>query len=105
MFETESNRNPLESSREIIERAIKDFKPKAIVIMLSGGDDSMAVYNVVRELGIKYDFVIHGVTGTGIKETQDFVVKTVQDNKDTGFQPMCTGCKINYKKNKSDNYE
>lgn len=50
-----------------------DFKPKAVVFMLSGGDDSLAAKHVCRELGIKYDAVIHGNTRTGIPETTEFV--------------------------------
>ena len=75
-------RDIIDSSKEIIQKAIVDFKPKAIVIMLSGGDDSMTAYHIARILDIKYDFVIHGVTGTGVEETQRFVEKTVSKNKD-----------------------
>lgn len=71
----------MESSREIIERAITDFKPYAIVVMFSGGDDSLTLLEVCRKLGVKVDMIIHGVTGTGIKETHDFVLKTVEKEK------------------------
>ena len=68
--------------KEIIERAILEYKPKAIVIMLSGGDDSLAAYVMCKILGIKIDFVIHGYTRTGIKETTDFAIKTAADFED-----------------------
>lgn len=67
----------IKESKEIYDRAVKDFKPSAVVLMLSGGDDSMTAWNVARELGIKLDFIIHGNTRTGISETTDFVRKEV----------------------------
>lgn len=72
----------LESSKEIAEKAIKDFKPKAIVLMFSGGDDSLTAYHVAKELGVKTDYIIHGHTGTGIKETFDFVQHETRRNGD-----------------------
>jgi 3'-phosphoadenosine 5'-phosphosulfate sulfotransferase (PAPS reductase)/FAD synthetase len=74
--------NLIENSREIVQKAVIDYKPKAIVVMLSGGDDSTTAYSVAKELGIKIDFVIHGNTRTGIKETTDFAIKQVELNKD-----------------------
>lgn len=56
----------------IIERAMLDYKPKAVVLMFSGGDDSLTTYEVIRQLNIKIDFVIHGYTRTGIQQTTDF---------------------------------
>jgi len=49
---------------------------------LSGGDDSTTAYHVAKQLGVKFDSVIHGRTGTGIKETTDFAIKQVEDNND-----------------------
>jgi 3'-phosphoadenosine 5'-phosphosulfate sulfotransferase (PAPS reductase)/FAD synthetase len=72
------------SSKEIIERAIKDYQPYAIVLMLSGGDDSMTALHVAKQLNIKIDFIMHGVTGTGIEETHDFV-KTVVGREDCRY--------------------
>lgn len=72
----------LEQSKEIIEKAIADFKPAAIVMMLSGGDDSMTAYHVAKELGIKFDLVIHGNTRTGISLTTEFVIKEAERMKD-----------------------
>jgi tRNA(Ile)-lysidine synthase TilS/MesJ len=40
------NNELLIGSKEIVERAIADFKPKAIVLMFSGGDDSLTTYHV-----------------------------------------------------------
>jgi 3'-phosphoadenosine 5'-phosphosulfate sulfotransferase (PAPS reductase)/FAD synthetase len=64
----------IQQARDIYDEAVLNFKPKAVVMMLSGGDDSMACYHVAKEAGINFNFVIHGNTRTGIKETTDFVV-------------------------------
>lgn len=72
----------LESSKEILQKALTDFQPKAIVMMLSGGDDSTTTYAVARELGIKFDAVIHGNTRTGIKETSEFAARQVEQQGD-----------------------
>ena len=71
----------LESSKEIIDKAIIDFKPKVNVLMLSGGDDSMASLQVCKELNVKIDFIIHGNTKTGLEETTDFARKVAQKSK------------------------
>lgn len=65
-------------SKEIYERAIAEFKPKAIVLMFSGGDDSLTTYHVAKQLGIKLDYVIHGNTRTGILDTTEFVRAKVE---------------------------
>jgi 3'-phosphoadenosine 5'-phosphosulfate sulfotransferase (PAPS reductase)/FAD synthetase len=69
-------------SKDIFEKAIYDFKPDAIVMMFSGGDDSLTTYHVAKELGIKFDFIIHGNTRTGITETTEFAIKEVERMKD-----------------------
>ena len=85
--------NLIEGSKEIIERAIKEQDPYAVVLLLSGGTDSTTALNVTNELGIKINFILHGVTGTGIKETHDFVkataarwpVKYIEANAGTAY--------------------
>lgn len=72
----------IQSSRDIYLTAIELYKPKAIVMMLSGGDDSMAAYHVARQIGVKFDAVIHGNTRTGIADTTEFVRKQVERNGD-----------------------
>lgn len=62
----------LSESMNIVNRAIVDHDPYAVVLMLSGGDDSMTAGYVAKSLGIKVDFVLHGVTGTGIPEANEF---------------------------------
>ena len=70
-------RELLLSSKEIIDRAITDYRPAVKVLMLSGGDDSNTVAHVSKELGVKFDIIIHGITRTGIPETTDFVRRAV----------------------------
>ena len=63
----------IQESREIYEKAVKDFNPSAVVVMLSGGDDSLTVLALCEILQIKYDRIIHGVTGTGLPEALTFI--------------------------------
>lgn len=70
------------SSKQIIDKALADYKPKAVVMMLSGGDDSTTAYAVARQLGVKFDAVIHGNTRTGIKQTSEFAAKQVEQQGD-----------------------
>lgn len=49
----------LESSKEIVDQAIKDFKPNAIVIMFSGGNDSLAAYHVAKILKLPLTHFVH----------------------------------------------
>jgi 3'-phosphoadenosine 5'-phosphosulfate sulfotransferase (PAPS reductase)/FAD synthetase len=67
--------NDLNFCREIIIQAQTEFKPQATVFMFSGGDDSLTTGHVAKELGIKFDFIIHGNTRTGIEETTEFARK------------------------------
>lgn len=60
-------------SREIIEKAIRDYQPYAVVVMVSGGNDSLTAYHVARAISAPITHFMHGVTGTGIPETSDFV--------------------------------
>jgi hypothetical protein len=69
-------------SKEVIDKAIIDFKPKAIVMMLSGGDDSTTAYEVCKSLNVPIDLVVHGYTRTGIYETTQFAVKQAERHKD-----------------------
>lgn len=62
----------LERSKEIIDKAILDFKPYAIVMMFSGGHDSLAAYHTAKTLNVSITHFMHGITGTGIQETTDF---------------------------------
>jgi len=60
-------------SKEIINKAIIDHKPYAKVAMFSGGTDSLGFLTLLQYLGVKVDFVMHGVTGTGLPQTREFV--------------------------------
>lgn len=63
----------LKQSEEIVDEAMVKFKPYATVLMLSGGDDSILTMNVLKELNITPDYIMHGVTGTGIADVKAFV--------------------------------
>lgn len=63
----------IRQSKEIFEKAVADFQPSAIVVMLSGGDDSLTVLALCEILKIKYDRIIHAITGTGLPEAQMFI--------------------------------
>lgn len=73
----------LSESYEIYHNAMLTYKPYAVVLMLSGGDDSLLCERIINELGIPIDYIIHGVTGTGIIETQQFVREVA---KNSGFK-------------------
>jgi 3'-phosphoadenosine 5'-phosphosulfate sulfotransferase (PAPS reductase)/FAD synthetase len=68
----------IKQSKEIFDIAVATYQPKAIVMMFSGGDDSLTTYLLARQLGIKFDYTIHGNTRTGIQETTDFVAKSTE---------------------------
>lgn len=63
----------VESSREILQRAIAEYSPYAIVSMISGGKDSLCAYLVAKELQTPITHILHGITGTGIPQTTEFV--------------------------------
>jgi 3'-phosphoadenosine 5'-phosphosulfate sulfotransferase (PAPS reductase)/FAD synthetase len=63
----------LDKSREIVERAIAEHKPHAIISMVSGGKDSLCAALVAQELSVPVTHILHGRTGTGIAETTQFV--------------------------------
>lgn len=63
----------LDSSHEILRRAVEEFSPTHVVSMVSGGRDSAAAHQVAVELGIRIDLILHGRTGCGIPETTRYV--------------------------------
>jgi 3'-phosphoadenosine 5'-phosphosulfate sulfotransferase (PAPS reductase)/FAD synthetase len=65
----------IETSKEIVARAIKDYDPFAMIALFSGGNDSLVLLSVLNELNIKLDAIVHVNTGTGIPQTLEFVRK------------------------------
>lgn len=70
----------LKESREIYDEAMTTYKPYAVVLLLSGGDDSILTKEVANQIGIRFDMILHGVTGTGIQEATDFVKQTMSNS-------------------------
>lgn len=65
----------LEQARDILERAIEEHQPAAIIGLFSGGHDSYTVTHFAASvLGSRLTKVCHIDTGIGIPETQQFVV-------------------------------
>lgn len=60
-------------SMDIVYEAIEQYKPYAICLMLSGGDDSLLAFEVAKWTGIHIDYIIHGNTRTGLPATTNFV--------------------------------
>lgn len=84
------------SSKEIVEKAIKDFNPYAIVLMLSGGDDSMTALTVAKQLNVPITHIMHGITGTGIQETTEFVRSTISKEKTVYIEANAGDSYLNY---------
>jgi 3'-phosphoadenosine 5'-phosphosulfate sulfotransferase (PAPS reductase)/FAD synthetase len=63
----------IKESIDIYNRAVAEFKPSAVAVMLSGGDDSLTVLFLALKLKLPIDIIIHGNTGTGLPEATDFV--------------------------------
>lgn len=76
---TKSLQQCLEESAEIVQKAIVDHNPYAICVMVSGGDDSITSLYVAKMLGIKIDFIIHGVTGTQLRGCREYVHQVAGD--------------------------
>lgn len=66
----------LEEARWIAAASFAEHAPRRTFVLFSGGDDSLVLLDVVRRLGLAPDGVVHVNTGTGIKETTDFVRAT-----------------------------
>ncbi|MFD1632015.1 phosphoadenosine phosphosulfate reductase family protein [Pseudopedobacter beijingensis] len=68
----------IKESGEIVQKAIIDYNPYSCVLMLSGGDDSITALHVAIMLGVRIDFIIHGVTGTGLPAVRKYVHKVAE---------------------------
>ena len=61
-------------SAERIARVQSEFAPTHTILTVSGGRDSAAETELALEMGIKPDFILHGRTGTGIRQTTEHVI-------------------------------
>lgn len=90
----------MKTTEEIIKEAIDTFKPIKILLLFSGGHDSLVSTHkcatVLNNMGLNFE-VYHGDTTIGIPETQQFVIDTCKEYK----------WKLNIRKppNKKDHYE
>ena len=73
IFSINNLTDSIASSREIISKALKDYPCYKILVAVSGGDDSLTALEVARHIGLNFDYILHGNTGTGVKEVFDFV--------------------------------
>lgn len=67
----------IEKSEAILKKAFTEHKPEKVFLAFSGGDDSLCAIHVAKELGIK-PILLHVNTGTGVKETTDYVHDTAR---------------------------
>lgn len=65
--------NSLQQSNQIIQQAITDYKPYAVVVMVSGGDDSLTALQLCKVLDVPITHILHGITRTGVQSTTDHV--------------------------------
>ena len=65
--------DPLDSSRAVWNEAVSRYQPYAIVLALSGGNDSRATYYAAKALNIPITHILHIDTGTGIPQTTEWV--------------------------------
>lgn len=86
----------LENSREIVQRAISEHNPYAKVALFSGGNDSLLLLEILKELGIKLDFIIHVHTGTGLPQTLEFVRKIGDAHESTYIEASAGKSYENY---------
>lgn len=60
-------------SLEIAQKALADYKPVAIILMVSGGRDSSLAAELWQRFGLPVTGLLHVNTQTGISETTQFV--------------------------------
>lgn len=69
----------LAEARVHLENAIAEFKPKRVVTLVSGGNDSVTVTHFAnRVLGERVDLTVHINTGIGIRQTREHVYELAE---------------------------
>ena len=74
----------IEQSKEIVNKAVVDYDPYAVLVAVSGGDDSLTAYHLTKYLGIPIDGILHINTQTGIEETTIFV-RNLADKENVSY--------------------
>lgn len=64
----------MDLSAQRMDRVIAEYQPTHTILTVSGGRDSAAEVAFALELGLKIDLILHCRTGTGIRQTTEFVV-------------------------------
>lgn len=68
----------VESALSVIDDAVKEYKPRKVYALFSGGHDSLTITSVAHKYP-QIDGVIHINTGIGIPETNQFVRDTCKE--------------------------
>lgn len=75
----DSYESAVASARQTLLDAVKHYRPRAVVGLMSGGTDSHCATHLAAST-LPVDFVAHINTQTGIRQTRDHVVKTCAEN-------------------------
>lgn len=70
----------IKQSADLYERVIREHNPYVKIALVSGGDDSMTLIEVLRIVG-SVDYVVHVDTTTGLSVTQEHVYNYCNSNK------------------------
>lgn len=81
--------DPIERSREVVERCAKEYDPDYITLAVSGGTDSVVAADVFARIGPEYglepDSVTHINTGTSIPQSE-LTARIIADIHDLEFK-------------------
>jgi len=85
----------LESSRQVWQQAIAQYpQPYAVVLAMSGGDDSRATYYAAKALNIPITHILHIDTGTGIRQTTEWVRWFANEYAQLPYLEGCAGSRF-----------
>lgn len=70
----------IKDAATLYERVVKKYDPYIKIALVSGGDDSMTLIEVIRMIG-SVDYVVHVDTTTGLQATQEHVYNYCNVNR------------------------